>query len=355
MRLLRLTLAVLAAAAACGEPVPTAPHVLPGATAGRHVLVPLEELGFGTGALHGRGCAAPEHRQFDFWLGSWDVFNPSDVQVGTNAIVSALNGCAVLENWTASNGQRGRSLNSYDAIDGTWVQTWVAAGGGFGAFLLMEGGLVGSEMRLTGTRVFADFGGFTLTDIYTWTPLPSGDVRQVGAVDPPIFAPFDGRYVRRAAITPAPEVIVPVCGSRATSRELDFLLGTWRLVPGSGVGAGTGAGTSVVTTDLSQCLIEEKVTGPAGYEGLAFATWSPIDHKWYRTWVDNTGLRLVLTGGLQNGAMVLTGTRRDGSGSLAKVRVTWRPSGTESVEQRWELSRDDGATWSEQRVIRYVR
>jgi len=32
-------------------------------------------------------CAAPEHRQFDFWVGRWDVFDPkSGKRVGESLI-----------------------------------------------------------------------------------------------------------------------------------------------------------------------------------------------------------------------------------------------------------------------------
>ena len=35
-------------------------------------------------------CAAPAHRQFDFWLGQWNVFDPSGAQVGTNIVKGGL-------------------------------------------------------------------------------------------------------------------------------------------------------------------------------------------------------------------------------------------------------------------------
>jgi hypothetical protein len=33
-----------------------------------------------------RPCSAPEHRQFDFWLGEWQVTGPSGKVAGTNSI-----------------------------------------------------------------------------------------------------------------------------------------------------------------------------------------------------------------------------------------------------------------------------
>jgi hypothetical protein len=54
-------------------------------------------------------CSAPEYRQFDFWAGSWNVFNPSGQQVGTNTIERTLGGCVLHEQWTSGlKSARGR-------------------------------------------------------------------------------------------------------------------------------------------------------------------------------------------------------------------------------------------------------
>ena len=38
-------------------------------------------------------CTAPEHRQFDFWVGNWDVFDPkSGKQVGESLIEKVYHG-----------------------------------------------------------------------------------------------------------------------------------------------------------------------------------------------------------------------------------------------------------------------
>jgi hypothetical protein len=59
-------------------------------------------------------CAAPEHRQFDFWVGRWDV-SPTgkDVVVAQSLIEAVYNGCGVRENWMPKNHQDGGSLNIY--------------------------------------------------------------------------------------------------------------------------------------------------------------------------------------------------------------------------------------------------
>lgn len=70
-----------------------------------------------------------EARQFDFWLGSWDVFNPQGLQAGTSEIVSVSEGCGILEQWKNRGGTTGTSLNFYDAGTKKWYQYWMGATG----------------------------------------------------------------------------------------------------------------------------------------------------------------------------------------------------------------------------------
>ncbi|MDH3459056.1 MAG: hypothetical protein OER90_19620, partial [Gemmatimonadota bacterium] len=47
-------------------------------------------------------CSAPEYRQFDFWLGTWNVETKDGKTAGTNHITQILNGCALREEWTGA-------------------------------------------------------------------------------------------------------------------------------------------------------------------------------------------------------------------------------------------------------------
>jgi tetratricopeptide (TPR) repeat protein len=71
-----------------------------------------------------------EARQFDYWLGDWEVFNLAGQKVGSNTIQMFANGCGVLENWTDTVGGNGKSINYYDASTGKWYQHWIGSGGG---------------------------------------------------------------------------------------------------------------------------------------------------------------------------------------------------------------------------------
>ena len=94
-----------------------------------------------------RGCSAPEHRQFDFWVGDWDVTTPTGKPAGHNRIESILNGCALRETWTGAGGGRGTSYNAWDRQRGRWHQTWVDDDG---LLLQLEGGLADGKMVLEG-------------------------------------------------------------------------------------------------------------------------------------------------------------------------------------------------------------
>lgn len=94
-------------------------------------------------------CTAPEYRQFDFWEGNWDVFDPAGQQVGTNRIERVFGGCVLQENWVAMGPQKqtGSSFNTWSPGSRKWYQTWVDDTGGF---LILSGEFVDGKMILTG-------------------------------------------------------------------------------------------------------------------------------------------------------------------------------------------------------------
>lgn len=145
-----------------------------------------------------KACAAPVHRQFDFWIGRWDVFLPNGNKAGENVIESIADGCALLESWTGRGGVTGKSLNVHDARDGRWHQTWVDSSGGR---LELAGTFGDGRMVLASTVGEIGKPGDRSVQRITWTPNPDGSVRQLwessddgGAT---YRVAFDGRYVKR--------------------------------------------------------------------------------------------------------------------------------------------------------------
>ena len=76
-------------------------------------------------------CTAAQQKQFDFWVGEWDLTWPGDkpgeVGHGTNVIKRTMDGCVVQENFSAgdSGHLRGTSVSVFDVNAGKWKQTWV--------------------------------------------------------------------------------------------------------------------------------------------------------------------------------------------------------------------------------------
>lgn len=145
----------------------------------------------------GETCRTAPFRQFDFWLGDWEVFGPKGNKVGENRISLVNKGCTLAEHWTNSGGGEGRSYNAYDGITRRWYQFWSDDQGGT---LSLVGGLQGDSMVLEGERPNLSDGKLQKQRI-SWTPNADGSVRQHWETSDDAGASwqtsFDGSYRRR--------------------------------------------------------------------------------------------------------------------------------------------------------------
>ncbi|MEW6127959.1 MAG: tetratricopeptide repeat protein [Acidobacteriota bacterium] len=138
----------------------------------------------------------PEYKQFDFWVGEWEVFNPQGQRVGSSVIQKVTDGCIILENWSDTVGGSGKSLNFYNPETHKWYQKWVGSGGNITEFegiyqdrkLLYESFKVNKDGSKVLTRMtFFDLGSDKVRQFWeqstdegkTWSPL------------------FDGTYIRK--------------------------------------------------------------------------------------------------------------------------------------------------------------
>lgn len=72
----------------------------------------------------------PQYKQFDFWVGEWQVQHSQTGQsVGASSVQSIIEGCVVFENWVGAGGGTGKSFNFYNSRSGKWQQVWVSSGG----------------------------------------------------------------------------------------------------------------------------------------------------------------------------------------------------------------------------------
>ena len=143
-------------------------------------------------------CQSAEYRQFDFWVGSWDVYLPNGQKAGENRIEPISEGCALLEHWSGRGGFTGKSLNIYDRDDKRWHQTWVDSSG---RLLVIAGGLVDKRMVLSSESASPGAGAANVQQRIAWTPSDDGSVRQLWESSADAgktwTVAFDGKYVRR--------------------------------------------------------------------------------------------------------------------------------------------------------------
>lgn len=118
-------------------------------------------------------CSDPGYRQFDFWVGKWDVFGPKGKLVATNSIEKEYGGCVLHERYATLKVYTGESLNTYDPARKMWHQTWVDNSG---MLLLLDGEFDGKSMVLEGKTL--DTAGKETRHRITWTPNTDASVRQ---------------------------------------------------------------------------------------------------------------------------------------------------------------------------------
>jgi hypothetical protein len=90
-------------------------------------------------------CTSPECRQFDFWVGDWDLVY-SDTMHAQNHITKDMNGCVTHEHFDdPANKYKGESWSVYNPQTKLWQQTWVD---NLGAYIALTGKFENNAMTL---------------------------------------------------------------------------------------------------------------------------------------------------------------------------------------------------------------
>jgi ketosteroid isomerase-like protein len=122
-------------------------------------------------------CTAAEYRQFDFWIGDWDVFDVDSPakQVARVHVDRILDGCVLREDYQDTDGHQGQSFSIYDASRKVWHQSWVT---NRGQLLQLDGGPQASGMSLRAVEQIDN--GKDKQIRGTWRPVEGG-VRETAA------------------------------------------------------------------------------------------------------------------------------------------------------------------------------
>ena len=120
-------------------------------------------------------CSTAIYKQFDFWVGNWNVYNSKNKLIGKNKIVKMNNACAIQENWSSMVGaSKGTSYNYYNATDKKWHQVWVDNAGGS---LVLKGNYKNNKMVLKSTLITGKKGAYY--NQITWFKNSDGTVTQL--------------------------------------------------------------------------------------------------------------------------------------------------------------------------------
>ena len=123
-------------------------------------------------------CVAPEYGQFDFWVGSWEVYRTGRTRLVARSLIEKLyDGCGIRENWMPIGAAGGGSLNSFVPQAGEWRQIWIDSSNSWAEF---RGGLRDGAMVLTG--IWRGMNGPGSEPLVRISYIPQGDgaVRQFG-------------------------------------------------------------------------------------------------------------------------------------------------------------------------------
>jgi hypothetical protein len=118
-------------------------------------------------------CPEAEQKQFDFWVGEWDLTTPGQGGGGVNRIERVFDGCVIEENFTGgpANPLVGMSVSRFDPGAKKWKQTWVD---NQGAYLDFTGEFKDGEMILQ--REATDASGSRFLQRMVWKNISSNEL-----------------------------------------------------------------------------------------------------------------------------------------------------------------------------------
>jgi hypothetical protein len=284
------------------------------------------------------GCAAPGHRQLDFWLGEWDVSpTGSSVVIAESSITSRDQECVIAENWRSFRGAHGDSLSMYDAADGLWHQTYADS--------------TGTRREYKGA---ADPGGVMRLEIQSPDTvrrrmnirrLDRDAARQWGESFDPASSKWtvtwDLTYRRRGV---SPSIATPA----APAVALDTMAGHWTIFDTSGAAIGS----STITVQMPDAMILEERRIDKEDGQLLWFERSERSGGWVQLFLGPDGIREFLPLSLPGAWPLVLGSHvRLGDGAEVDFRMTLTRSTADSSRRILEISRDGGTTWS--RVFDY--
>jgi len=263
------------------------------------IAVPLLAAPGLTAAQAPTPCPAPEARQFDFWIGEWNVRNRQSPPANpgawyetgnaTDRVYPVVHGCAIIEHWRGTTFQgfvTGFSVRAWNADSGQWdlVLLWPSPeqprfGELHGAFSHGRGEFLARRGTPTGDTTITRFSFADITPTaLRWQSENSNDggaswsstwIMEFSRRDP----------VREDGLWNGPAMTTGRCPADV-HRAFDVRLGEWtgQRVAGGGDTQDIHALTIRI---LEGCATLERAWSPDGsWESLAVRAWEPGTGRW---------------------------------------------------------------------------
>lgn len=133
------------------------------------------------------------------------------------------------------------------------------------------------------------------------------------------------------------------CGAAPASQELNYWLGDWTVTtPGE-----PGSSTSNVSLLLGKCVVVENWKDGTGHAGENIFAYNLGEKSWRGMFVNDHGQAHVFVDGkVAAGTAEFDGPSRGPKGEAILNRIKLVRKAPNRVEQTWEQSSDNGATWT---------
>jgi len=135
------------------------------------------------------------------------------------------------------------------------------------------------------------------------------------------------------------------------AKQFDFWLGDWTIERWNRTGPGDddwkrGTADNRITKEYDGCVVREVYTTEGPGDGESLSVWDGRAKKWRQLWVDNEGSYLNFEGEWDAEAktMILSVERETPRGKMLR-RMVWHDIEADSLQWRYESSRDGGKTW----------
>lgn len=142
------------------------------------------------------------------------------------------------------------------------------------------------------------------------------------------------------------------CAANRDTQQLNYWLGDWSIAaPGAAADA-----SSHVSLSLDKCVVVENWKGENNHFGENVFGYSAGDKSWKGFFADNRGhVHIFVDGRVSTGKAEFEGPSFGDNGEKVLNRIRITRLSADKVEQTWDKSTDNGATWKPQFRLEYTR